>query len=113
MVLVEVACKKCGLVRLEIKKFSLFVEKNGESFFTFLCQSCREVNKYPADDYIVEVLTFNGILPHLWEPVKELYENKKGSPISVDDLLDFHLALKNSDWFNRLLFETKKDRRKR
>lgn len=108
MVLVEVACNKCGLVRLGIKKFSLFVTENGESFFMFVCPSCGEVNKYPADDYIVEVLTYNGILPHVWEPARELTEQKSGPKINYDDILDLHIELRKPDWFEKFLRETEK-----
>jgi hypothetical protein len=110
MVLVEVACTKCGLVRLDIKKFSLFVNEKGESFFTFVCPSCVEVNRYPADDYIVEVLTYNGILPHIWEPARELAEPKKGLKISYDDILDFHMELQRKDWFEILIKEKNKNK---
>lgn len=103
MILVEVACQHCGLIRLAIKKFSLFVDpKSGDSFFTFACPSCNRVNKYPADDYIVEVLTFNGVMPHVWEKTLEMLEPKEGRPLTMDDLLDFHIELKDPKWFEKL-----------
>lgn len=112
MILVEVACQHCGLVRIGIKKFSLYVDpSNGESFFTFVCPSCNSVNKYPADDYIVEVLTFNGVMPHIWERTLEMLEPKIGPPLTYDDLLDLHLELSDPNWFEKLKNAGKKDLR--
>lgn len=109
MILVEVACDHCGLVRLGIKKFSLFVDsKTSDSFFTFACPSCGKLNKYVADDYIVEVLTFNGVLPHIWEPTLEAMEKKEGPPLNYDDLLDFHIELKDTEWIEKVIKSLKK-----
>lgn len=101
------------------------------SNYAFDCPSCTEQVIKPADERIARLLATGGVpvsvdsfdgdfgelvddlgaesLPHPGQPtepepgVPHPESPPAGAPLTYDDLLDFHLLLERSDWFDELV----------
>jgi hypothetical protein len=51
----------------------------------------------------VDLLISNGVRLAVWQLPAELGEPKLGQPITYDDLLEFHFALKREGWLDEML----------
>ncbi len=56
----------------------------------------------PAEARIVDLLVASGVELSTWDLPAEMFEDHVGTPISHDDLLDFHQLLQRDDWFDQL-----------
>ncbi|MFN2614075.1 MAG: hypothetical protein ABR552_04575 [Actinomycetota bacterium] len=73
------------------------------SYYQFQCPLCDEQIRKPADDRVVQLLISGGVSATVWQLPEEVREAHMGPALTTDDLLDFHLLLERSDWFDRLL----------
>lgn len=103
MTTIKAMCPKCGEVELTPDDVELRVCTHAPaSYYLFSCPLCDETVQKPADDRVVQLLISGGVPAIVWELPSELGEIHDGPPLSVDDLLDFHLLLDSPDWFERL-----------
>lgn len=103
MTTIKAMCPHCGEVELTPDDIELRVCTYAPaSYYTFECPACQQEIQKPADDRVVQLLISGGVPATVWELPGELSERHDGPPLTIDDLLDFHLLLQRSDWFERL-----------
>jgi hypothetical protein len=109
-------CPVCGEVELDPTDIVLHrvLDGDGElvagSCYRFSCPECALYVEKPADAKIAALLTTGGV------PVEDAPEPtaaaavtghpeapEPGPPLTLDDLLDLHLALEAPDWLDRLV----------
>ena len=104
MTTIRATCPTCGEVELTPDDIELRVCTHAPaSYYQFECPLCSEVVQKPADDRVVQLLISGGVSATVWELPDEVREERAGAPFGYDDLLDFHLLLETSDWFESLL----------
>lgn len=105
MTRIEATCPTCGTVERAPEDFELGVCANvaTASWYAFVCPSCEERIQKHADERVIELLIAEGVTPSQWTLPAELLEAHDGPPLSLDDVLDFHLLLERPDWFSDLL----------
>jgi hypothetical protein len=101
---IEATCTSCGVVWLPPGEIVVRVCVDLESSaYTFRCPDCGLPAAKPASDRIVDLLTSVGASLEMWYLPDELREPRPGgAPITHDDLLDFHILLRDRDWFEPL-----------
>jgi predicted RNA-binding Zn-ribbon protein involved in translation (DUF1610 family) len=118
MTRIRATCPACGEIELVPSDLLLrrIVDADGEvtegSCYRFSCPECAGVVEKPADARVAQLLVTGGVPvetlpaltgaevdplpPHPEEPIA-------GPPLTLDDLLDLHLALDDARWFDRLV----------
>ena len=104
MATIRASCPTCGDVELTSRDVVVRVcaADNGGSY-AFRCPSCRMAVAKQAETKIVDLLVSSGVRLSVWHPPAELLEHREGAPISYDDLLEFHYAIQQQGWFERLV----------
>jgi len=101
---IRATCPTCGEVELTPDDIELRVCTYAPaSYYRFDCPLCRVEIQKPADDRVVQLLISGGVSATVWELPDEVREGREGPPLTVDDLLDFHLLLEQDTWFDSLL----------
>jgi hypothetical protein len=101
--IVRATCPACGDVELPLSALTLQVcVDDCSSVYAFACPACRARVSKGADDVVVDVLLASGVELAVWSYPAELSETHEGPPLTLDDVLDFHLLLEASDWFSTL-----------
>lgn len=70
--------------------------------YCFRCPACERAVAKDASRRIVDLLVSSGVRLQVWRRPAELLEMHDGPSITPDDLLDFHLLLRQDDWFDQL-----------
>jgi hypothetical protein len=96
---IKATCPDCGEVNLTPEDVQLMVcTVQTLSYYAFDCGGCvRQVRK-PADDRIVSLLRSGGVRVQRWRVPAEALEPKSGPAVGYDDVLDFALALGDTDY---------------
>lgn len=103
MALIRATCSDCGDVELRSRDLRVRQCRDDESAtYLFRCPVCRMIEVRPAEEHVVDVLLAAGVHSTEWSLPAELTERPVGSPITHDDVLDFHDLLTTSDWFTTL-----------
>jgi predicted RNA-binding Zn-ribbon protein involved in translation (DUF1610 family) len=100
---IRASCPECGDV--ELTTFDVQVHlcsTTNEGSYSFRCPTCAVAVAKPADARVVDVLVSSGVRLNVWQLPAELDERRSGPPITYDDLLAFHFALKRDDWHAHL-----------
>lgn len=98
MTTIKASCPVCGDVELKPAQLRLVVCNRADwSYYAFTCTSCSDEVRKPADDEVIALLVSGGVLAQRWTIPAEALEERTGSPISYDDVLDFALALETVD----------------
>ena len=96
-------CPACGDVDLSTAGVQLeLCVTTGVAAYSFLCPRCQLIVNRPANAQVVQVLSEVGVHVVRWELPAELSEPKVGPPITHDELLSFHLALRDGNWQEEL-----------
>lgn len=109
-------CPMCGEVELRPADIVLHrvIDSDGElapgSSYRFSCPECELLVEKPADEQIARLLTTGGV------PVEDTPQAATrtalarhpelpppGPPLTLDDLIDLHLALAEPGWLDRLV----------
>ena len=102
---IRATCGDCGDVELTTSdvRVRVCIEDNQGSYL-FRCPTCQMAVVKSAEPRIVDLLVASGVELSTWSLPAELFEDRCGSPLSHDDLLDFHLLLATDDsaWFAEL-----------
>jgi hypothetical protein len=96
---IKATCPDCGEVNLTPEDVQLMVcTVQTLSYYAFDCGGCvRQVRK-PADDRIVTLLKSGGVRVQRWRIPAEALEEKNGPAVGYDDVLDFALAVGDTDY---------------
>ncbi len=76
---------------------------DNQGSYAFRCPRCSLAVSKPADPKIVDLLVSSGVRLSVWHLPAELYEAHEGSAISYDDLLEFHYAIQQEGWLEKLV----------
>lgn len=102
--MIRASCPTCGDVELTTRDVRvLLCSTTYQSSYAFQCPSCRVAVSKPAEPRVVDVLLASGITLSVWHLPGELDEPHSGSPISYDDLLEFHFQLRRGANLDDLL----------
>ena len=98
MTTIKTSCPVCGDVELTPGQLRLVVcSRTDWSFYSFLCTTCRDEVKKPADGEVVTLLVSGGVTIEQWVIPAEALEEHEGPAIAYDDVLDFALQLDRVD----------------
>lgn len=116
MTRIRTTCPACGEVELIPTQVTMRIAHDeltlvGEdSRYRFICPCCQNVVSKPVTTRIAALLSSGGVEieePNVPEAVLGC-ERMSGRarrqlpPLTLDDLLDLHLALQSEDWFDEL-----------
>lgn len=101
MTTIKATCPQCGEVDLTPEDIRLTIGSSDKRY-GFSCPTCSDYIDKAADDRVVRLLLSGGVLPTIVDVPAEVLEPRAGSPISLDDLLEFHELLATDDWFDAL-----------
>ena len=98
MTKIKVNCPTCGALELAPSGLHLTVFDAGDGhFYEFFCSGCFVHVKKPADDTI-QALLMSAEVEHTFEHVPlELLEEHVGPALTMDDLMDFVVAIQDDD----------------
>lgn len=103
MTTIRANCPSCGDVQLRAFDITVRVcSDDDRGSYCFRCPSCDRAVAKEASRRIVDLLVSSGVRMQVWRRPTELLETHDGPPLTPDDLLDFHLLLREEDWFARL-----------
>jgi predicted RNA-binding Zn-ribbon protein involved in translation (DUF1610 family) len=104
MTTIKATCPECGEVTLTPEKFELrvFAEVDEQDYYAFDCPVCGDRVAKSADARVVRLLRTGGVEPvesacHPEHPPAGL------SPITRDELLEFHELLQRDDWLDAVV----------
>ena len=101
---IRASCPTCGDVELTSRDVVVRVcAADNAGSYAFRCPACRLAVSKGADPKIVDLLVSSGVRLSVWHLPAELGESHDGSAITYDDLLEFHYALQQDGWFERLV----------
>ena len=100
---VRVTCRSCGDQRLSADAVSARVcVDDGSASYHFRCPSCGLLEVRPMASSLVGSLQSAGVSLTRWSAPAEVREVHGGDPLTLDDLIDFHLAMQDDGWFEAL-----------
>ncbi len=103
MMTIRASCPTCGDVEFGSEVLTLRVcAADGSGSYAFRCPSCGMAVAKPADAKVMELLTASGADVEVWDIPAELGELHLGPAITWDDILEFHYALQQDGWFEKL-----------
>ena len=92
------SCPTCDDVELTSADLTVVVcADTNKGSYSFRCPGCRQRVVKDAEARIIDLLVSAGVKMSVWTLPAELYEPKLGSPITYDDLLEFHFLLERPD----------------
>ena len=101
---IRASCPTCGDVELTSRQVTVRVcATNNQGSYVFRCPDCNMAVTKLADPKIVDLLVSSGVRLTVWHLPAELHEQHQGSPITYDDLLEFHYAIQQEGWLERLV----------
>lgn len=112
MTRIRASCPDCGEVELFPDDVVLHIVRASDgdvgtgSCYRFDCPNCDGEVEKPADDRIAQLLTTGGVAVEERTPVDKPPHpeaHRGGPPLTHDDLLDLHLAMRSDDWLDALL----------
>lgn len=120
MTRIRATCPSCGEVELRPDDVVLHrvLDTGGAlpagTCYRFSCPECAGVVEKPADDRIAGLLTSGGVSTEDVVARSSLRTPRPihpelppdGPPLTLDDLIDLHLALEDPRWFEQLLAVT-------
>ena len=85
MTTIKTSCPVCGDVELTPAQMRLVVCSRSEwSFYAFLCGTCQDEIRKPADDEVVTLLVSGGVVAEQWLIPAEALEEHHGATITYD-----------------------------
>jgi uncharacterized Zn finger protein len=101
---IRASCPTCGDVELTSRQVLVRVcAADNQGSYVFRCPDCTMAVSKLADPKIVDLLVSSGVDLTVWQPPAELGEAHAGAAITYDDLLEFHYAVQQDGWLERLV----------
>ena len=102
-VVIKADCPECGVVRLGTQDVTVRVcADDGSGAYCFRCMRCGSAVNHPAGPDVCELLIRAGCEHVEWRCPQELGDRPGGPSFTADDLLDFHLLLRDDAWNDEL-----------
>jgi hypothetical protein len=102
-VVIKADCPGCGVVRLRTRDLTVRVNADdGSGAYCFRCAHCGAAVSHEANQSVRDLLLLAGVRQEEWHWPAELEERPAGPALTVDDLLDFHVMLRDDAWPARL-----------
>jgi hypothetical protein len=97
MATIRASCSECGDVELTTADVHVRVcAADNQGSYLFRCPLCAMTVVKPAEARTIDLLVASGVSYETWTPPLELSEPRgSGSPISHDELIDFHDLLQD------------------
>jgi hypothetical protein len=96
-------CPSCGDVQLKASDLTVRVcSDDDQGSYCFRCPGCDRAVAKDASRRIVDLLVSSGVRMQVWRRPAELLEPHDGPAFTPDDLLDFHLLLRQDHWFGEV-----------
>jgi hypothetical protein len=93
---IKVKCDWCGEQELGPSGVHLTVFDAGDGhYYEFFCPKCFELMRKPADEHVQVLLTSGNVASTYVHIPLEVLEVKGGPALTVDDLMDFVVDLRN------------------
>jgi predicted RNA-binding Zn-ribbon protein involved in translation (DUF1610 family) len=102
MTRIRTRCPSCGEIELGANEVALHLlaDDPESAFYDFVCPTCSALVRKPADDQVAQLLIGGGVGVVIEHPHPERAPD--GPPLTIDDVLDFMLALERGDWIDEL-----------
>lgn len=103
---IRTTCPVCGDddVLLYSEDVTVMVcRSNSTSNYSFMCPTCDGIVIKPAEPRVVDLLISTGVRVDIIEIPLEMEESHSGPPISHDDIIELHFAMRSDDWLEKLL----------
>jgi len=101
---IRASCPTCGDVELTSRDLTVrLCAADNQGSYAFRCPVCELIVSKLAEPAIIELLSSSGVPVTVWELPAELAETHTGATITYDDILDFHYAMQQDGWFERLV----------
>jgi uncharacterized Zn finger protein len=101
---IRASCPTCGDVEFTAEAVTVRVcAADNAGSYAFRCPECEMAVAKPADQRVVDLLLAAGARAEMWDLPAELGELHEGPPITYDDILEFHYAIQQDGWFDRLV----------
>jgi hypothetical protein len=96
MTSIKATCPGCGEVDLVADDILLRIgATQAVNTYGFSCPDCGDFVEKKADDRVIRLLLSGGVVPMPVHLPAEALEVHSGPPLTLDDLLDFHLQLQD------------------
>jgi hypothetical protein len=100
---IKADCPGCGVVQLRARDLKVRVcADDGSGAYCFRCAHCGAAVSHEATPGVCDLLVMAGVRHEEWHLPAELEERPAGPALTVDDLLDFHVLLRDDAWSRRL-----------
>ncbi len=95
MATIRASCGACGDVELTTDNVEVRIcTSDNSGTYSFRCPSCADVVVKGAEPRTIDLLVASGVSHATWDLPAELVEPRgDGTPITHDELLDFHESL--------------------
>ena len=105
MATIRASCDDCGDVELTTQDVQVRIcEDTEQGTYGFRCPVCQMMVAKAAETRTIDLLVASGVSCVTWALPAELHERPvDGEPLSHDDLLDFHHALRDDEAMAREL----------
>jgi hypothetical protein len=101
MATIRASCGDCGDVELTTADVRVRVcTDTNEGEYLFRCPVCAMAVVKAAEPRTIDLLVASGVAMQTWSLPAELWEPRYGSPITHDELLDFHETLADEAAFS-------------
>lgn len=98
MARIRASCATCGDVELTVPDVQVRICTNtDEGTYSFRCPTCTSVVTKEAERRTLDLLAASGTEVVYWSLPRERLVSAPGQPLSHDDVIDFHLLLKDDD----------------
>lgn len=103
MTSIKATCPGCGEVDLVADDILLRIgATRAVNTYGFSCPDCGEFVEKKADDRVIRLLLSGGVVPMPVHLPAEALEVHSGPPLTLDDLLDFHIQLQDDEFLSSL-----------
>ena len=100
---VVVACPKCDTVRVPPDEICVqWCVDTDDWTYRSRCPKCRALLHAATSKRLAGVVVGMGARLESWSLPAEIHERPGGAPLTAVDVLDFHLLLREPDWFDQL-----------
>lgn len=98
MATIKTSCPFCGDVDLHSSQVTLTLASfRPWSYYSFTCPRCDQSIEKAANEQVATMLIGGGVNQVSWHVPAEVLEPKAATPLTHDDLLDFHAELERLD----------------
>jgi hypothetical protein len=100
---IRASCEDCGDVELSTEDLQVRVcSHDNRGTYVFRCPACQMSVVKAAESRIIDLLIASGVKMETWDLPAELSEPRSSTPLTHDDLIDFHRLLQGDEWFDAL-----------